>query len=281
MQLIKSPHLRRTFFIGLFLAGVALGAIACGLLVMHTRTFSLKRDTAVMIGTTLPELKSRVALLAANRQAEQLFSENAMAAREEQASVFVLPSGPAASRAVTALQEIAAAITKAGGSVTVQSVVFDSSPQNFGSFKTVTAHVKIKGDMESVSRLFAVLAFSGDMMIRDVFSDDIAERFLTLVEASAPLSLKRAEDFLYLDLLQYAGDPDRSEEEMLMDMSSDAQADIRSFVLQNGLAAVRGSLGDIAMSLKDKAVWPLPLLRVQGAEKEGDVWIADLVFYRR
>ena len=100
MTSVKSFPYRRILGVTLFAAGIICGGIACGLLVIHTQTFSLKRDSAVMIGTTLPELKSSVALLDANMQAEQLFAENALASREEQASVFVLPDGPAASRAI-------------------------------------------------------------------------------------------------------------------------------------------------------------------------------------
>ena len=278
----NSPRLRRVLGILLFAAGIVSGVIACGLLVMHTQTFSLKRDTAVMIGSTLPELKSSVALLDANIQAETLFSQNALASREEQASVFVLPDGPAASRAVSSLQEIALAITKdAGGAVTVSTVTFDAAPVIHGSYKTLGAHLAMKGDAMSVARFLAILGYSGDMMVRDLFTDRTAEQFLRQVEDAAPLSLKPAEDFLYLDLLQYAAAPDQAEQNMLKDMPTGAQADIRSFVLQAGLAGVRSAFDRIAQHLKDKAVWPLPLVSVDHLQRSGDVWDADLLFYRR
>ena len=268
--------------VSLFTVGILLTVLSCGLLVLHTRSFSLKRDTAVMIGTTLPELKSSVELLSANAQAEQLFAQDALVAREEQASAYVLPNGPVSSRAVQVLSEIASALTKnAGGNVSIQSLSFDAAATNLGSVKTVGAHLVLKGDFRSVARFFAVLSFSGDMMVRDVLSDQAADQFLKLVVSSSPLSLKAAEDFLYLDLLQYAAAPDTIEEAMTKDMPKDVAADVRTFLLQAGLAQVRSAFDKIATDLKDKNVWPMSLVSIVSLRRNGDVWTADVVFYRR
>ncbi len=268
--------------VSLFVLGILLSVVSCGLLVLHTRSFSLKRDTAVMIGTTLPELKSSVELLSANAQAEQLFAQDALVAREEQASAYVLPNGPVSTRAVQVLSEIASALTKnAGGNVTVQSLSFDAAATNLGSMKTVGAHLALKGDFHSVARFFAVLSFSGDMMVRDILSDQTTDQFLKLVVSSSPLSLKAAEDFLYLDLLQYAASPDKIEEAMTKDMQKDVAADVRTFLLQSGLAQVRSAFDKIATDLKEKNVWPMGLVTITSLKRNGDVWDADLVFYRR
>lgn len=265
----------------LFGLGIVLAVIACGLLIAHARTFSLKRDTAVMIGTMLPELKSSVALLQANRQAEQFFAENALAAREEQASVYVLPDGPSAARAIRVLSEIALAVKSAGGNVAISSIAFDDVTHANGSYKTVGAHLTLKGDARSVARFLAILSFSGDMMVRDVLSDEATGQFLKQVETDSPMALKQSEDFLYLDLLAYASDPDRAESAMLSDMPSDSRADIRSFLLRSGLSQVRSAFAGIAKELADTHVWPLPLLSIGKVLQNGDQWNIDVVFYRR
>lgn len=266
----------------LFGLGILLSVIACGLLVAQARTFGIKRDTAVMIGTMLPALKSSVTLLSANREAEQFFAQHALSSREEQASIEVLPEGPSTARAVRALQEIALAVSQsAGDMLAISTVSFDPAPINHGSYNTIGAHLKLRGSVRSVARFLAILSYSGDMMVRDVLSDEAAEQFLKQVEADSPLTLKRSADFLYLDLLQYAADPDLQESLLLQDISSDSRADLRFFLLRSGLAQVRSAFDSIAGKLHDKHIWPLPLVAIHHVEQNGDQWNVDLAFYRR
>lgn len=266
----------------LFGLGMLLSVIACGLLVAHARTFGLKRDTAVMIGTTLPALQSSVTLLNANREAEQFFAEHALSSREEQASIEVLPKGPGNARAVRALHEIALAINKSNDkALAISTISFDSAPINHGSYATVGAHLQLRGSFASVGRFLAVLSYSGDMMVRDVLGDEAAEQFLRQVEADSPLALKRSADFLYLDLLQYAVDPDQAEHLLLQDMPTESRADLRSFLLRSGLAQVRSIFDSIAGALRDTHIWPLPLVAIDHLEQNGDQWNVDLMFYRR
>ena len=265
-----------------FVIGILLSVIACGMLAVHARSFSLKRDTAVMIGTTLPELRSSVALLAANLQAEQFFSENALSAREEQASVYVLPDSRAAGRTVASFQTIAGALRdtlKTEGSI--RTMTFDDSSVGHSDYKTIGAHLQMSGDFRYVSTFLSILSFSGKMMIRDVLSDDAVAAFLKQINASAPLSLKAAEDFLYTDLLEYAANPDQVEQRMLQDLPTETQPDVRSFVLSSGLASVRTSLTEIAPALRNRNVWPLPFVTVDSLSRSGDAWTIGLTFYRR
>ncbi len=258
-----------------------MSVIACGLLVNHTRTFTLKRDTAVMIGTTLPELKASVALLSANMQAEQRFAENALGAREEQATVYVLPTGQAAARAVQSLNAIASALTSAGGTVAVSRLTFAPASVDRGSIRTLGADLQLTGNFRSVARFLGILGYSGTMMVRDALSDEATDTFLRQMETLSPLSLNAAENFLYTDLLAYAAAPDQAEQLMLSDLAAEAQADIRSFLLQAGLARIRSAFSGIAPDLRDLRVWPLPLVSVQSMTRNGDQWNVALMFYRR
>ncbi len=282
MLLPDSKQFRRVTRMTSFVIGILLSVIACGMLAVHARSFSLKRDTAVMIGTTLPELRSSVALLAANLQAEQFFSENALSAREEQASVYVLPDSRAAGRTVASFQTIAGALRdtlKTEGSI--RTMTFDDSSVGHSDYKTIGAHLQMSGDFRYVSTFLSILSFSGKMMIRDVLSDDAVAAFLKQINASAPLSLKAAEDFLYTDLLEYAANPDQVEQRMLQDLPTETQPDVRSFVLSSGLASVRTSLTEIAPALRNRNVWPLPFVTVDSLSRSGDAWTIGLTFYRR
>ena len=281
--MISNDFLRRQeFCIGFFIVGVLLSVTACGLLAVHASSFSLKRDTAVMIGTTLPELRSAVALLSANSQAEQLFAQNALSAREEQAAAYILPEGPAASRAVEALRTIASTLAQSMETEGVlERLAFDQNIVHHGSYKTVRGELHLKGDFRFVARFLTILSFSGDMMIRDALTDSESREFLRRIETLAPLTLRIAEDFLYTDLLQYAASPDQIEQILFKELPVDAQADIKTLLLTSGLAAVRTSFQHIALSLNARRVWPLPLLRVNALTRDGEQWIIDLTFYRR
>lgn len=272
---------RRAAGLTAFVVGAMLTVAACGVLVSHTRLFSQKRDTAVMIGTTLPELKSEVALLAANTEAEQLFIESALESREELADAYMLPVTSPGPRLADVTNELARALSDQTKSpVNVAKIAFDQ-PEDKGSYKATPAHLTLKGSFQSVARFLGILGFSGDMMVKDVLSADTQADFLTRTERAAPLSLKEAEDFLYLDLLSYAAEPDIRESRLFKDMSTDAIAEIRALLLQNGLAEVRTAFGGVAAELKEAKAWPMPLTRIDGVERNGEMWTVSVTVFGR
>jgi hypothetical protein len=263
------------FFVGIFCV-----VMASGILAAHARLFSQKRDTAVMIGTSLPEMKSSVALLEASVNAEQLFATQALAAREEQASAYILPLQSPVSRTVSAIQELVIALQH-DRNITLQKLMFDPKVLDLGSHKETKGTMILNGSFDTVASLLTVLGYGGDMMIRDVLSVHDQQRFLEQVEKTAPLSLKRAEDFLYLDLVQYASMPDNEEQNILSDVSPDAVDTLRSFLLQAGLASVRSELPPVASHLQERTLWPLPLLRIMHLTRSGDIWTVDFIAYSR
>lgn len=273
---------RHVLSLAFFFGGLILVVLACGMLVNHSRLFSLKRDTAVMIGSTLPELTSSVALLEANVEAEKFFTENALASREELADVYMLPSESPAPRTVDVLTELAKAMRdEDGNTLSLDRVSFHANPEQREGFKAYTADVTLRGNFQLVASFLGVLGFSGDMMIKDVLSLDDRDTFLTSVEHVAPLSLRQAEDFLYLDLLAYAADPETRENRLFKDMPEAVVPDLKALLLRAGLADVRLALSHVASSLSTKNVWPLPLLTVDTAERSGNQWNITLTAYGR
>lgn len=271
---------RQAFGILLFAMGTLLVVVASGILASHAGLFSRKRDTAVMIGTQLPELKTAVALLAASVDAERMFAEQALAAREEQASVYILPDGSPIPRTVSVLQEIARALGS-GGDFSLEKLTFDPAPTDADSHQTSTSHAVFRGSFRQTARMLAVLGFGGDMMIRDTLSPTTQEVFLRQMEASAPLSLAHAEDFLYLDLMQYAAEPDKAEQRMLDDLPTAAVSDLRAILLQGGLSTVRSAFDGIAAGLYEKSLWPMPLMNVRSLQRAGDRWTVEFLVYSR
>lgn len=271
---------RQKLGVAAFVAGVMLSIAACGMLASHASLFSQKRDTAVMIGTQLPELKTAVALLHANVEAERMFADQALSAREEQAAVYILPDGSPTARTVLTVQEISRALAS-GGDFALEKLTFDPKPKDQGSVTKTVAHATFRGSFQTMARMLAVLGFGGDMVIRDVLSPADQDAFLRQVEATAPLSLRRAEDFLYLDLMQYAADPDKSEQRMLEDVPTEAVSDLRATILGAGLGTVRAAFSGIAGGLYEKSLWPIPLMKVTSLKRSGDRWAVDFVVFSR
>lgn len=277
----KFPTLsRQTVGVLLFGVGILLSIGACGVLASHIGLFSQKRDTAVMIGTQLPELTSEVALLSANVEAEKMFATQALAAREEQASVYILPDGSPVPRTVKVLQEISRTIGQDGHFV-LEKLTFDPASKDQGGYRTFIAHAVFRGSFQNTARMLAILGFGGDMMVRDVLSPEAQNTFLRFIESTAPTALRRSEDFLYLDLMQYAAQPDKSEQRMLEDLSVSAASDIRAMLLDAGLASVRSAFDDIASGLFEKGLWPMPLMNVRSLERSGDRWIVEFAVFGR
>lgn len=110
------------------------------------------------------------------------------------------------------------------------------------------------------------------MMVRDVLSVEDQQTFLRSIESVAPLTLKSAQDFLYLDLVEYAADPERAEQRLATDAPTDAILAIRTSLLESGLAGVRSTLGPVASVLRSRDLWPLTLLRIDSVARDGDLW---------
>lgn len=266
-----------------FIMGVVMTVISAGILLSHTRLFGLKRDTAIMIGTELPALQSKVTLLAAAVEAERVFTEQALASREELASSYIFPSGSPASRVVTSIQEIFSAVSILPGneSLVPPDIIVTKTPIEEKDFKAFPGTLQLRGSFAPVSRMLGVLSYGGQMMVRDVLSTETEQAFLAAVESVSPLALSGAEDFLYLDLLEYASNPDTSEQKFLRDIPTIHLPNIRALVLEGGLAEVRIALSPVAVHLKEKRIWPLPIVRIERVTREGDSWNVDFVAFGR
>lgn len=270
-------------FIDLFAfgCGVLCTVLACGVLIAHADLFHRKREQALSIGMQLPELESSVALLQANVEAEKLFFENGLVSREELADMYILPTSSPVPRFISSVNAIARSLSAVQSALTVERITVDASPTITDGVKSYHAHLTLKGSFQSVSRLLSVYALSGDMMVKDVLSSDTEQALLRAIESIAPLTLRLSEDFLYTDLLEYASHPDVIEQKMFADVPTETASELRSMLLHAGLAHARSSLSDIAKSLRDLRVWPLPLVSVTALQRDGDRWIVDCTVYGR
>jgi hypothetical protein len=252
-----------------FFVGTLCIILACGVIASHVQTFGVKRDTAVLIGTSLPKLRTSVALLRSTVEAEELFARQARSAREEQASAYILPGGSPVPRAVLTLEQLSLALRDASqGQFSLQSLTFASTSENRGTHKTLDGTAILRGSFQDVARLLGVLSIGGDMMVRDALMPGVEEQFLHIIGTDQPLALRAAQDFLYLDLLEYALSPDIAEQGALSGVSDAVRPDLRQMLLQGGLAEVRSALGPVATRLKERNVWPTPLIQVTSLKRQ-------------
>ncbi len=265
-----------------FAVGIVGVFAGCSMLLQHIDAFGPKRDLAVLIGSALPELRSRVALLNANVEAERLFGMEKFAAREEQASVYILPEAPEGARAVTVLQEVAAALSADGSPVNIDGISFAADAVTVDQHRELSGMAKVSASLPDMARVLSVLQFSGNLSVRDALSPEQSRAFLKLVEAQSPLSLPSAEEFLFSDLVAYAADPDGAEQRLTRDMQPTQATDVRTLLLSAGLADVRAALSAVAPRLKQQRLWPMPLLRVDSLERTGDgQWLLGIVVFGR
>lgn len=261
----------------LFVVGCVSIILASGIVAEHVRSFGLKRDTAVMIGLSLPELKNSVALLRSSVEAERVFARQARAAREEQAAAYVLPATSPVPRAVLAIEQLSLALRdSSNGAFTLMSLSFPAKIENHGTHKTLAGIALIDGSFQNVARLLGAFSMAGDMMVRDAISLETEEAFLRQVGVDEPLALKAAQDFLYLDLLEYASAPDIAEQGALSSVSDAVRPDLHALLLEGGLAAVREGLSPVASRLKERKVWPLPLVEVTSVSRKGTRYTVGL-----
>ncbi len=264
--------------IGLFLLGVFLTIIACGVLGKSAGLLSRKKDTALTVGTMLPELTSSVTLLRATVAAERVFTEQSLLSQEEQAQAYVLSDHSPVPRFVASVQTIVTAI---GPGLKVESIAFDTPSAPVKGIRSYTGRIVLRGTYQDVSRFLGILDLSGKALIRDVLPAASVQSFLSLVEESSPLALKDAVRFLYTDLLAYASAPDQAEKQALRDLPASVLPDVRSLLLQGGLSQVRAALFDVAPSIRSADTWPLPLLSITRLERDSERFTVSVVLMGR
>jgi Tfp pilus assembly protein PilN len=274
----KALQHRFTLQHGAFAIGVILVAVALVLLTQFAASFSEKQTMAMTIGSELPALRSKVAMLDASVEAQRIYGGDADASREEQAQVYILPDEFDTAKAVRSLQEVALALEDG---IKLDGVTFAKDPIDSGTLQALPATVTIHGTAKQVARFLRVLDLSGKFTVRDALTAETVTKLLTQFEEVSPLSLKQAEQFLYVDLIVYASNPDEAESRMLKDINPSAAIDIRSFLLKSGLSDIRSILSDIALPLKDKRIWPLPLIKVLTVEQTGDKWVVGVELLKR
>ncbi|MDD5055157.1 MAG: hypothetical protein PHZ00_02715 [Candidatus Peribacteraceae bacterium] len=264
--------------IGLFLLGILLTVITCGILGGSVDLLSRKRDTALTIGTSLPELTSSVTLLRATVAAERLFTEQSLLSQEEQAAAYVLPERSPVPRFVRSAQAIVAAI---GGGLKIETMTFDKPTGPEQGIRNYPGRIVLRGTYQDVARFLGILGLSGKALIRDVLPATVSRSYLAFIEETSPLALKDAVRFLFTDLLAYAAAPDQMEKQALRDLPANVLPDVRSLLLQGGLSHVRASLSAVAPSIRNAETWPLPLVTVTQLDRDGDRWTVEVTVMGR
>lgn len=270
-MIIPQFFYRFNYKVSAFMIGFLCFVIACGLFAEYAFIFRMKKDTALALGSELSSLRSHVAVLQSTVDAEQVFASQALASREEQAEVYILPDHSPATR----LAEVTPGIVRvlAGGSGTSLRFVRQSTGpvSTFtGSLRSQKVSLTVEGVQEKVIQLISILGMGGNLMIRDALTPQARQKFLQFIEQSTPESLKDASNFFYSDLLLYAEHPDAVEQRYLHSIPPDLLISLRKILLAGGLSSVRFSLSRYAAVLSEQRLWPLPLLRIDSIERVGD-----------
>lgn len=256
----------------MLIVGLTLIVGSSLLLSTHASAFGTARTSAMTLGSALPSLRSQVALLESSVQARQIFGAEADAAREEQASIFILPKDPDTARMVSVLHAIAQALREDGADITIDAITFDKQVMTSGDHRALPTTVSMHGNLASVSRLTSILKLAGVLSVSDALAPGAGKEFTQMVESMHTLSLPAAERFLALNLADYAAEPDGAESRLTQDLSIDDAVSLRTFLLKSGLSDVRLTLGEVATTLRDKCLWPMPLVHIDSLEGNGSVW---------
>lgn len=260
-----------------FTGGVVLLGISTFLLVRFALASDQARQHAITVGLSLPNLRTRVSLLSASIQTEQLYLRESQAARDEQAAAYVLPVELFTPRVVNAMHGTVAALRRTR-ELELTSLTFAPVPIIVGDARQWTATVTLAGSLDSVAQFVSVLEWGSNLTVRDVLAPSVASELIMQVEQQHPASLTRALQFLSLDLLKYAADSDASENQLIRDMPETLARDVRYALLQadSGLPEVRSILSPVAADLKQRKIWPMELAKVTTLSEKNGQWTVTL-----
>lgn len=263
---------------GIFLiTGCLLVLAALWLFTHQLASVTALRARSMQLGDRLTELKTSIAMLRATTEAERFYGSVSREAFEEQASVYVLPQKIDTARTIRMFSSLTEMVSVPGSPCSVKKIIFDGNVQE-GETSFIPTHVSLHCNAAQLERILGILGYTGKMIVADVLKDHAAD-FLLLVQEKAPVSLPDAYALLNANLLTYAASPEESEGRLLGSLPVQDALDVQSFLLQSGMSDVRAVLSGPASILKDKKVWPLPLLTVDRMTFDGGDALIDMKLF--
>jgi hypothetical protein len=249
----------------------ALLAFAGALVFTHAFTIRQVKEVGVPAAMLLPKMETRLLLLKDQLEAAELQEALRTGSAAEQLHTHVLPADLNLDRLLATFDLLRDAFQR-------DLLLFSLSPIHVGEpsplpgadgIRAIPVSLEAEVSEEGMDKLMLLLRLSGAMTVSDALTPSELSSLINLTEQENPAALTVLEQFLAVDLLQYAKQPEAYESQVLRSLTSeDFEIQFTELLKHSMLAKARylygGSIGDL---LEAHNLWPAQMLGVRNVER--------------
>lgn len=267
----------------------ALLLIASGVMIVkQIDAIRSVREITVPLVAHLPEMERRANVLKEQIELTELQSALRVGSQEERMKVFVLPERADRER-IVALFDVFHSLLKQSGRMAEASQVSFGDPFARDGLTAVPLSIRYSIDDRGMRELLKMVRLSGLLTIADTLTYEEREWLFDTIEKQNPAGIAVLEQYLSVDLMDYVVEPRPHDEQLKRAFPDEAfrtQLDdlfAKSF-RRDAVELFGGKLGAV---LRDRNLWPMPLMTVSAARTEPstvDGWFdvsLDLLLYQR
>jgi hypothetical protein len=259
----RRQHIRAALFLS---AGVGMLAISGSLLSTHASAVLSVREVSLPIVAQLPNMERRLATLSDQVEMAELNAAMRTGSLQERVNVFVLPEDIDFDRLLLTFDIVSQELAAEGIFTAITDVsITDPVASSEEGLDTRSVSLKFAAHERGVGAFLSLLRMAGLLTVGDTLSDEERRLLLVKTEEENPAGVVAIEQFLTLDLLEYAREPKTYEAQLLRSFSSPSFIKTLEDMLQSPLMRdVRRMLGgNIGKTLESYSLWPLPFMTLQ------------------
>lgn len=247
---MKTPH-------PLLLLGVGTGFMALSVVLIsaHIHTIIQVRDVSVPIVAQLPQMERKLSALKQQVELAEMQTVNRAGSQQEKVDVYALPKETDMSRLIATFEVIRDVLKRDG-------VLASMSDIDVSDADTHILSVEFSVHEEGLQSILLLVRLAGLLTVSDVLTEQEIALLVDRVEQENPTGIIALEQFLSLDLLRYAEDPQTFEEQLKRSFTSSSFLNafenvLRTSLLYDTKKLLGGTLGKVLEGYK---LWPMQMM---------------------
>ncbi|MBM3230906.1 hypothetical protein FJZ28_01105 [Candidatus Peregrinibacteria bacterium] len=247
-----------------YLSGAGLLSIAALLMVLHVNTISRVRDVSVPIVSEIPQLERRLALLQEQTELTELHAATIVGSPEEHIRIFALPEQTDLGRLMAVFDVVREVYGREGTLTEMSDIVMGDAVDKGNGLRAQTVSLEFIAHEDAMRSVLLLIRLAGLMTVGDALSEQERALLLQAVETENPAGIIALEEFLSVQLQDFAENPKLYEDQLLRSFSTPAflntfHAAIRSSLLREAQELLSSDLGGVLVRYK---LWPLQIMTV-------------------
>lgn len=258
-EMIRSQRLATLCSFG---AGLACMSVSVFLISMHVQMISDVRDVSVPIVAALPSLERRLSVLEEQVELTELHTKTKRGSIEERRDMFALPEEIDLDRLLAAFEVVQDVLLREGLLSQVSDIAVSKETEDDLSHEILSLETALHDD--GLKTLLMMVQLSGLLTVGDVLTDQERMLLTERIELENPAGIVALEQFLSVDLLDYAENPKLHEEHLKRSFRSTTFLNAFHNVIRTSFLRDVRELEQtgVPSALRTYKLWPLQMMAI-------------------